>query len=196
MRASRPQPRSRAYREARAAYRAAVDARDALANRLAEAARNADYLRFVADEIDRVDPQPGEDDELEARLPALQHAERLAEAAGEATQLLRGDGGALDRIAEASAALAKVAGIDPALDALAARLAERRGAGRRRRPPRLRAYRDSVEHDPAALDEVLSRLSALSGLKKKYGPRLDDVLGARERGARRRSRRTTRAKRP
>jgi DNA repair protein RecN (Recombination protein N) len=167
------------YREARAAYRVAVDARDMLANRLAEAARNADYLRFVADEVDRVDPQPGEDEALESRLPALQHAERLAEAAQEATQLLRGDGGALDRIAVAAAALGKVGDIDPSLDELAGRLADV-SAMADDVSLELRSYRDGIEHDPAALDAVLARLQELSGLVKKYGPRLEDVIATRD----------------
>ena len=168
-----------AYRDARAGYGAAVHARDTLANRLAEAARNADYLRFVADEIDGVDPQPGEDAALEARLPALQHAERLAEAAREATELLRGDGGALDRVAVASAALGKVGQIDAALDELASRLAGVSAAADDVSAD-LRAYRDGVEHDPAALDAVLARLQELSGLAKKYGPRLEDAIATRD----------------
>ena len=157
--------------------------------------KNADYLRFVADEIGQVDPQPGEDEELEARLPALQHGERLAEAAGEATQLLRGDGGALDRIAQASAALAKVAGIDPALDELAA--APRRPCPRspttcRRTPARTATASSTI---PRRSTRCSRGSSALSGLKKKYGPRLEDVL-ARARATRsRRSRRTMRARR-
>jgi len=168
-----------AYREARSAHRIAVDARDSLATTLAEAAKNADYLRFVADEIGRVDPKPGEDEALEARLPALQHGERLAEAASDATNLLRGDGGALDRLALASAALKKVADIDPVLDELAARLAGVSALGDDV-SAEMRTYRDRIEHDPAALDEVLSRLSELSGLTKKYGPRLEDVLKTRQ----------------
>ena len=167
------------YREALATYRLATDAREMLAGRLAEAARNADYLRFVADEIGAVDPQPGEDESLEARLPALQHGERLAEAASEATRLLRGDGGALDTIAHASAALGKMTGIDPALDAIAARLADVAAMGDDVSAD-VRAYRDGIEHDPAALDEVQGRLSAIGALCKKYGPRLEDVLAARD----------------
>ena len=168
-----------AYRDVRQAHREALAARDALSQRLAEAARNADYLRFVAEEVSRVDPQPGEDAALESRLPTLQHGERLAEAAREAAQLLRGDGGALDRLAEASAALGKVAEIDGALDALGNRLSEV-SALLDDASTEVRAYRDSIEHDPAALDEVLSRLSALGALRKKYGPRLEDVVALRD----------------
>ncbi len=167
------------YRADLAAYRDALDALSALESRIAQAAENADYLRFIAEDIDAVAPELGEDDALEARLPALRHAERLTEASALAASALRGDGGALDRVAAAAAALGKVAGIDPALDDIAARLAEAEalvddiGSASR-------SYRDTVEHDPRVLDEVLGRLSALSGLKKKYGPTLEDVVARRE----------------
>lgn len=169
----------KAYENARSSYRDALAALSSLEDRISEATRNADYLRFIAEEIDRVAPVEGEDEALEARLPALQHAERLAEAANTAAVALRAESGALDRIAEAAAALAKVDGIDPSLDDVAARLTEAQvlvdEAG-----TAVRAYRDSVEHDPSVLEQVLSRLSALEGLKKKYGPSLAAVLAARE----------------
>jgi DNA repair protein RecN (Recombination protein N) len=167
------------YRAARSEHREAHAARDRLAENVAEAARNSDYLRFVADEIDAVDPKPDEDAQIEARLPALQHAERLSDAASEAFDLVRGDGGATDLLATAQAALGKVAGIDPAIDTLAERLGEAvalaEDAG-----GELRGYRDGVEHDPAALDALMARHSELNGLVRKYGPRLEDVLTTRD----------------
>lgn len=171
-----------AYRTARRSHREAAEALEALRERISVAQRDSDYLRFVLEEIDRVDPREGEDDELEASLPALQHAEKLAEAAAVVAHALRGDGGAVDQIARANAAIAKVAGIDAALDAIAERareietLADDIGAD-------ARAYSETVAHDPAALDATLARLSALSGLKKKYGPRMADVLERRAEAA-------------
>lgn len=160
-------------------HRSAARELDALERELAEADKNADYLAFIVTEIDRVDPQPGEDELLESRLPALQHAERLAEAASHVSQVLRGEGGALDSIAEASEALRKVSGIDDRLDALTERLTEASAliddVGLS-----ARAYRDGIAHDPEALNEALARLSALTGLKKKYGPELSDVLERRD----------------
>lgn len=167
------------YRDALASFR---DARERLAEyraQLDQAAHDADYLRFVADEIAKVDPQEGEDAALEARLPALVHAERLSAAASEAARLLRGEGGASDHVAQAQAALSRVTGIDPGLDAIGDGLAEVYalvddvGAA-------ARAYRDSVEHDPAAMDAVQSRLSELTGLMRKHGPTLDAVLARRD----------------
>lgn len=173
---------ARVYRSARGAYRDAVAARDELETRIAGAAQDHEYLRFLVDDIDKVAPVAGEDEAIEARLPSLQHAEKLAEAAGTAASALRSESGALDRVAEAIAALSRVAGIDPALDEVARRLTEVEvlvddvGSA-------ARAYRDGVEHDPAMLEQALGRLSELSGLKKKYGPSIEAVLAKREEAA-------------
>lgn len=168
-----------AYRSARDEFRQQAKAWEELEARIAEAGERADYLRFLADEIDAVAPEPGEDEHLEGRLPALQHAERLSEAAAAAADALRGEQGALDRIAEASAALTRVGGIDPQLDEISARLSELTAladdAG-----TAAREYRDSVEHDPSVLETTLSRLAVLTGLKRKYGPTLAEVIGARD----------------
>ena len=65
-------------------YREAVDRWRAVADDLTERRRNAreraqeaDLLRLGLDEITRVDPQPGEDDELRAEVQRLEHAEGL-----------------------------------------------------------------------------------------------------------------------
>jgi DNA repair protein RecN (Recombination protein N) len=167
------------YRSSREMYVSAEADLKRLSAELADAERRADYLRFVLDEIAAVDPSPGEDEELEKRLPALMHAEKLAEAAREAHAIARGDGGAVDAIASARAILQRVEGLDPALDSLVGRLtgvsAELDDIG-----AEMRAYADSLEHDPLALDELQGRLAALSGLKKKYGPSLELVFEARD----------------
>ena len=129
-----------------------------------------------------MDPVPGEDEALEARLPALQHGEQLAAAADGAVEALRGDGGALDAVAAAAASLARVERIDPALDELAGRLAEA-SALVDDASAEIRVYRDRVEHDSTALDEVLERLGQLTGLIRKYGPDLDSVLAVRAEAA-------------
>lgn len=166
------------YRAARDAYQAAVHARDALAADLAKTTADADYLAFVVEEIERVDPQPGEDDTLKDRLPALQNAGRLSEATGEATGLLRGEDGVLDRLGRALNTLRKQEGIDPSLDDIIARLEEVQTLGDDASFA-LRRYSDSIEHDPAVLDRTLERLSALAGLTKKYGPSLEAVHARR-----------------
>lgn len=171
-----------AYVRAHAEYAQAVRELEDVRRRIAEATRDVDHLRFIVDEIDKVAPEAGEDEELEARLPTLMHAERLSAAANEAVMLVRGEGAALDSVAGAHDVLGRVAGIDPALDELASRLAEVTeliddiGAA-------LRRYRDGVDHDPVALDALQARLAALTGLKRRYGPTLDDVLARRSEAA-------------
>lgn len=167
------------YRVALSEWRQSVAELDALEHAVSDARLDIDRLRFTVDEIGRIDPKPGEDEELQGRLPALMHAEKLSEAAAEVAHLLRGEGGAVDRIAEARAALARVAGIDPALDSLAERLAEVEtlsddvGSS-------ARTYRDSIEYDPHALDAVQARMAELSGLVRRYGPTLTSVIAAFE----------------
>lgn len=168
-----------AYREALRAFDAARTERERLERRLRDANEHAEQLRFVVDDIARVNPVLGEDDEIEARLPALQHAERLAGAAAEAAHLVRGDDGASDGLAAAAAVLGKVEGIDPELDGLAERVSEALAladdVG-----SELRAYRDAVRHDPADLDALQSRMSELHGLTRKYGPTLAEVIRTRD----------------
>src|SRR5207249_5602283 len=47
----------------------------------------------------------------------------------------------------------------------------------------IRNYRDTVEHDPARLEELEERISLLHELKRKYGPTLEDVIAFGERAA-------------
>ncbi len=168
-----------AYREARAAHVAARDELARLERMLAEAEQKADYLRFVLSEVERVDPAPGEDEEIERRLPALTHAERLSEAARALQAALRAEGGAIDAAAGGLVALERVAGLDPELDALAGRVRSLLAEGEDI-SAEARAYAESVEFDPVVLEEQQTRLAAISGLKKKYGPSLEAVFAARD----------------
>lgn len=168
----------KSYDAALAAWKGAREALESLESRVERARRDAEQLRFVVSEIDKVGPRPGEDEELEARLPSLIHGERLAGAATEAVARLRGDGGAVDDIAQAVAALGRVSGIDPRLDRVAEALGDAQtlvdelGTS-------AREYRDGISHDPAELDSVQSRLAELAGLARRFGPTLTDVHARR-----------------
>lgn len=170
------------YLEARSSYVGARSELEELKDAIAESARQADYLRFVVSEIDGVAPAPGEDEDIERRLPALKHADRLSATCAEALSALRAENGATDAVALAAASLSRVDGLDPALDAIAARLTEIDGLlgdlG-----TDLRGYAEGIEHDPRGLDVLLGRLSVLTDLKKKHGPRLEDVLSTRDEAA-------------
>ena len=46
----------------------------------------------------------------------------------------------------------------------------------------LRSYADEVEFDPESLEAMHARMSQLQGLLRAFGPRMEDVLGARRPG--------------
>lgn len=169
----------------RAAFRANKDAADALARlqaALGDRDRRLEALRVVLDDIDRVAPTPGEDEELAARLPRLRHGEKLAAASAAAHRALTEEGAATDRVAEALQALSRVTGIDPVLDAHADELTdldERLHA----LAARLRDYGEGVDYDAVALEQAEARGAALAVLKRSYGPLLSDVIAAREAAA-------------
>ncbi len=168
-----------AYREALHGFRQARDSLREAETRRLEAESRVDYLRFVANEIASAAPTDGEDAELDRRMPALRHSEKLSEAASEAFAVTRGDSGASDALALALSALERVKGLDPALDELVARLSDA-AAQIDEVGLELRQYGEGIEHDPRALDAAEARLSTLAGLKKKYGPQLSDVIRTRE----------------
>ena len=127
-----------------------------------ERSQEADLLRLGLDEITRVDPQPGEDEELRAEAQRLEHAEGLRTAAQLAHQALAGGGdGRRDRrtrrslLGTARRTLEAQAGVDPTLGEL--RGPARRGghAGRRRRPPSCRPTSAALDADPARLQTDL-----------------------------------------
>lgn len=167
------------------AWRSMSDARERLASveaALADRDRKADYLRFQVSDIDGVAPRDGEDEELKARLPRLRHGERLTGAASAAWSALKDDGGTSDSLSAAITALGQAHGLDPELDEIASVL-ERLDVELTEAASSLRGYTESVEHDPAALDETERRLQQLSDLTRKYGPTIAEVIAVRDRAA-------------
>jgi DNA repair protein RecN (Recombination protein N) len=145
-----------------------------------ERARELDLLRLGLDEIAAVEPEAGEDEALTTEINRLGHAEALARASSRARDGLSGDdsGSARDLVSDAAGVLDEVAGHDPVLDALRMRVHEIAillddVAGD------LSSYATGIDMDPARLSVVQERLAALTALRRKYGPTLDDVLAWR-----------------
>ena len=164
-----------AWKDALARRRSAADALSALESAADADARELEFARFTVAQISEVAPVAGEVESLEGELPRLKHADQLAAAVCEARSALAGDGGALDSLARASDVLSRLSGVDADLDALAARLAdalyELDDVNRD-----LASHADVIDADPARLAEVLSRLEALSGIERRFGPGMDRVI--------------------
>ena len=172
-------PACERYRKLRDAWMAArrdlIDRR----NRARELAQEADRLHFAINEIDTVDPQPGEDDALVADIVRLSELDTLREAAATARAALSGElddvsgGSAADTLGRARAALESTD--DATLRALAAQISEAltvvADAGRE-----LGDYLEELPVDASALESKLARQAQLRTLTRKYAADIDSVL--------------------
>ena len=153
-------------------------------------AREVDVLRTGLEEIEAVDPLPGEDLELRAEDGRLAHSDGLRASAGQAHALLTGDpesmysgaGGpdgsnsdVAGQLGSARAALAPMTGHDQGLADLDRRLQEL-GYLTADLGADLASYLSGVDVDPARLAWVQNRRADLARLQRKYGDTADDVL--------------------
>jgi DNA repair protein RecN (Recombination protein N) len=143
-----------------------------------ERAREAEILRLGLAEVEAAEPLPGETSELTAVIERLANADDLRTAATTAQQSLTGDDmdspDALALVIAARRALDGAAQHDPALAALAARVAE---AGHLLvdAAAELASYAASVDADPLWLASAQERLAVLTALVRRHG--VDDIDG-------------------
>jgi DNA repair protein RecN (Recombination protein N) len=154
-----------------------------------ERAQEADLLRLGLAEISAVAPVAGEDVALKADIGRLGHVDLLKRSAEVAhASLSTPDGGegldVLGLVAAARRSLEDARGADPALDALAERLAEISYLASDVSAD-LAAYAAAVEADPQRLEAAQLRLAALATLTRKYGVDVEGVLGWAEQAQRR-----------
>jgi DNA repair protein RecN (Recombination protein N) len=153
----------------------------------AERAREAELLRLGLAEVEAAEPQPGEDAALVAEIERLANADDLRAAAATASQALTGDesapdsGDALELVTAARRALETASGHDPALSALAGRLAEL-GHLVTDVALELSSYLASVDADPVRLSVAQERLAVLTGLVRRHA--VDDLDAVLAWGAR------------
>ncbi|RMG52316.1 MAG: DNA repair protein RecN, partial [Acidobacteria bacterium] len=142
----------------------------------AERLRMIDMYRFQIDEIERVNPRPGEDEELEKERRLLHRAEELLRLASEAYErLYEADDAALTMIARVGHLVERLCEIDDRFEPLVGYLESAR-AGLEEASIFLREYVAGMTASPDRLEWVEERLAELSRLKRKYGPRLSDVI--------------------
>jgi DNA repair protein RecN (Recombination protein N) len=170
------------YREAYARWRTVVDDLADRRRNARDRSREADLLKLGLDEISRVDPQPGEDDDLRAEAQRLEHADGLRVAAATAAQALAGGVEVTDDTPDATQLLGAArrtlqaqAGVDPTLGELAGRL-EEAATLIGDVSAELSAYLDALDADPARLEAIHERRATLRGLTRKYAEDVDGVI--------------------
>lgn len=167
-------------------YRAALaDARAAARElaRVEEAARTEgarlEDARFTCERIDEVDPQEGELEDLEERLPRAEHAEALARCAYEAIEALSGEEGALNPLNGAIVELERMGRVDEKLTRFADSLSSA-AIVLEDVSSDLRRYQMDVEFDPEELARAQERHAALRGIMRQFGPTMQDVFRRRD----------------
>jgi DNA repair protein RecN (Recombination protein N) len=157
-------------------WRAAQSELDELDRNAQEKLRLADLWSFQAKEIEAVNPQPGEDAELENERRVLRNVVRLEEAANSAyNALYDAEDSASAQLRIVAKRIDELARIDEGAAQIAATLQPATIAVDEAAHA-LRGYLSKLEADPARLDEIESRLNTLEKLKRKYGTSIEEVL--------------------
>ena len=169
-------------------WRGAEAARAEAASALDEVRRDEAFLRHAVEELDRLDPQPDEEQSLAEQRTLLMNAEKLIEALNTAADTLAGGDatlGAEDRLAGARRSLERVASaagnrLAPVLATLDRALLECEEA-----LAQIQSLSSEIEVDAGRQEDVEERLFALRDLARKHGtetarlPALRDTLRQR-----------------
>lgn len=143
---------------------------------LEEAKAEEDFLRHAVKELDKLDPQPGEEAELDTRRRMMQNAEKVREDVSRAHAAL-GNGGAESAMGDAMRWLdgasvetgdtldAPVAALERAMNELADAV------------DGVERCLEALDFNPHELEELEERLFTIRGLARKYNV-LPDDLGA------------------
>ncbi len=154
----------------------AQEALAALTQRLGQAEEKRELYEFQRDEIARLAPRPGEDEELLAEKNAARHSGRLLERLQAAASLLGGEpGNVVEKLGRAKKQLEAALDYDQSLgEALAAaedsyhRLADL--------ALELENRTQNTGLDPGRLEQIEERLNALAKLKRKYNLSLAELV--------------------
>ncbi len=158
-------------------WRARSEARRALEKAeaaLASMKEEEDFLRHAVAELDRLDPQQGEEAELDARRRLMQSAERMREDVARvvASLGLEGAEGAMGNATRWIEGLTDKAegGLDEALAAIERAMVELTGA-----QSQVERFADSLSFNPHELEETEERLFAIRALARKHDVLADDL---------------------
>lgn len=134
-----------------------------------------DRARFTVEQIAAVDPQPAEYETLLQELPFYENAEMLAGETRSAYQALTAEGGVLEKLQDAQVSIDKIAGVDGAVEAQQKAVREAyfllEDVGHE-----LARYQASIDFSEDELEVRQTRLSALQGIMRGYGPTMDEVF--------------------
>ncbi|MDQ2086636.1 DNA repair protein RecN [Herbivorax sp. ANBcel31] len=144
-----------------------------------ERERKIDLLKYQIDEVKSANLEKGEEQQLEKEKDILLNFEKIIKVFSDAYEVL-GSGrktgkSALDMINEVVFGLNDIKDYDETYIEITERL-ESLTYELEDIVSEVRAKRDNIEYNPAALEQVEERLGAIYKLKKKYGDSIEDIL--------------------
>lgn len=140
-----------------------------------QVAQRIDLYSFQLKEINEASIEIGEEEALEEERRTLHNFNRLFERLNMAYDSISGDSKALDLVGSAMSDLEDAtniqANLSSNLDAVATSFYTLQDTAHD-----LKNIIDNMHYDPARLDFVEERLALMSGLKRKYGKTIEDIL--------------------
>ena len=177
------------YRESFERYKELARRVEELTTQADQRRREAEDLRIALADIEAVSPEAGEDESLKEAITKLSNTEELRAAVAQAKQALTSDDSGLDSadalslLDAALRAVEKVVGVDASLENVRNQLADA-SYQVQEVSQSLAGYAASLETGTGlSLEDSHERLSAITGLMRKFGPTLDDVLDYAHRGS-------------
>ena len=151
--------------------------------RVAQAAREADYLRAAVSELNALEPEPGEETALADERARMMKSEKIASDVAEAEDALGGTNSPIPGLASLHRRLLRKQAEAPgllenvtiAIDAALTALDEARTA--------VDAAMRAIEFDPRRLETAEERLFALRAAGRKHNVPVDDLAQLRDRMA-------------
>ena len=163
-------------------YKAYSESKSRMVNLLnlkKKTARDLDFYKFESSEISRAALVPGEDEELEQKISMMKNSGKIFEALSTASSSLSSDGAGLDLISRAKASLESISGVSgnlaelsEKLDGLYYDLEDVSSA--------IGRLTESLSFSEEDLDEAISRLSVIDGLKRKYSMDIEGILSYKD----------------
>ncbi len=148
----------------------------ALKKKKSELLQKRSFLEFKRDEISRIDPRPGEDQNLEQALSLMKNSGAVYQALSLSYEnLYNREDSVSDLLGSLMGQLSQVEKLSPQIEAFTAcasdcyyRLLDL--------SEQIRRFRDRVEFSPQQIDQTIQRLEDLNQLKAKYGGSIQAVL--------------------
>jgi len=146
----------------------------------AEAERKRAFMRFELSEINDAKPYAGEDDELSQKLSLLQNSEKIYKNLSGVYELLyEASPSAADGMGKSLQLLREISGISDTINSFQDELSD---VYYKMEDiiAEIRKFKDGISFSPEILEETVSRLNTLDGLKRKYGGTIEKVLEYKE----------------